>query len=68
MKKKTPSIVVDDQTYNWAVVENEWPNASLRVWLDGDKNILWLEIDVSVVGLINPSHIAELIRKTKEKS
>jgi hypothetical protein len=36
--------------------------------LDGDKNILWLEIDVSVVGPIKPSHIAELIRKTKEKS
>lgn len=48
MKKKTRSIVVDDKNYDWAVVEDMWPNGTLRVWIDGNKNNLWLEVSVLI--------------------
>lgn len=66
MKKKFRSIVVDNRNYSWSVVEKDWPNGTLRVWLDSDKNKLLLEVDVLVVEPIKPSHIAGFIRKSIE--
>ena len=66
MKKKVRSILVENRNYNWSVVEEDWPNGILKVWADGDKNNLWLEVGVSVKEPIKPSHVADYIRKEQK--
>ena len=62
MKKKVRNITVDGKLYSWSVVEKSWPNGVLKIWLEQDKNKLWLEIDVSVMEPIKPLKVIEIIR------
>ena len=67
MKKKTRSIIVDNTSYDWSVVENLWPNGTLKVWIGGSKNNLLLETPIQVLEPIKPSHVAAFIRNKISK-
>ena len=61
MKKKIRSIVVDNVNYNWVVVENDFPSATLRVWRQGEKNTLFIECSILINEPVKPSDIAKYI-------
>ena len=63
MKKKTRSIIVIDKNYEWLIVEDDWPNGTLKVWIDGDKNNMLFSQKVLVVEPIRPSHVASFIEE-----
>jgi len=62
MKKKTRSIVVENQQYEWSVVEEEWPKGMLKVWFEGNKNKLYFQSEVSVSKPITPADVAAEIK------
>jgi len=62
MKNKIRSIVVDTERYTWSVVEDSWPKGTLKVWIDGDKNSLYLQTEVSVSEPVTPAIVEKVIR------
>jgi len=44
-----------------------WPNGTLRVWLDGNKNRLYVKTEVSVSEPITPAFVAKVIKKKREQ-
>lgn len=68
MKKKTRAVIVENQRYEWSVAEEEWPKGTLKVWLEENKNKLYLQRTVNVSQPVTPADVAVEIKKRNGES
>ncbi len=68
MKKKTRQINIEGTKYIWSVVEQDWPQAVLNVWIDGQKNKPWCSAIFSLdeIQAITPKIVAKAIKGVLE--
>ncbi len=65
MKKKIRQITVDDNKYNWSVIEQNWPEAKLFIWIEGKKTKPWCCASFSLdeKQSITPEIVSKTIKK-----
>lgn len=61
MKKRFRSIVVNNETYTWAVKEDDWPQLTISIWRNDDKNQLVCRRSFITTNPITPPLIRDLI-------
>lgn len=44
MKKKIRHVTVEEQKYNWLVTRVDSDNILLKVWLDGNNRLPWIQV------------------------
>lgn len=61
MKKKFRSIMVNNETYIWAIKEGDWPQLTISIWRNDDKNQLVCRHSFITTNSITPQLIRDLI-------